>query len=177
MRLGWCARGSVVIARIACGVVLAVLLSGCAQQTAVEKTKHALALHDEASALYQAKDCNAALRAYRHIVEQYPAGAEAWYRIGNCHARLKQRDAAVAAYHEALMLSPDYGKAWHNLAYVEAQALVDTLNRMNKQLKEADPARQRVAKLLRQILAVSAAQYPAGDPLPAVPSPRISERH
>lgn len=166
MRLSGCVSGGAVVAR---GVMLAVLLSGCAQ-TAVEKTKHALALHDEASALYQAKDCNAALKAYRYIVERYPAGAEAWFRIGNCHARLEQRAAAVAAYREALVLSPDYGKAWHNLAYVEGRALVDTLGRMNEQLSDTDPARLQVARLLQQILAVSAAQYPTD-------GPRMPERH
>jgi len=141
-------------------LVALVLLSGCAQ-TSVEKTKRALALHDEARVLYLAKDCEAALKAYRNIIKKYPAGAETWFRAGNCHARLKQRGAAVAAYREALALSPSYGKAWHNLIYVEGQALIETLGRMDQQLSDDDPARLQVAKLLEKLLRVDAAPYAA----------------
>jgi len=151
--------GTTVMPRIlGCSFIAALLLSGCAQ-TPVEKTRHALTLHAEASALYLAKDCEAALKAYQNIIKKYPAGAETWFRAGNCHARLKQRGAAVAAYREALLLSPSYGKAWHNLIYVEGQALIETLERMDAQLVEGDPARLQVAKLLEKLLTIDAAPY------------------
>lgn len=148
-------------------VVLAVgalFVSGCAQ-TPVEKTRRALALHDEASALYLAKDCEGALRAYQAIIKKYPAGAEVWFRVGNCYARLKRPGAAVAAYREALQLQPDYGKAWHNLVYVESEAFIETLAQMDKRLVDDDPARLHVAKLLQRMLSVDAAPYlaPAAD--------------
>jgi len=150
--------GRFVSAHLMALTVLVLLLSGCAQ-TPVEKTKRALALHDEASALYLAKDCEGALKAYQTVIERYPASAEAWYRVGNCYARLKRHGAAVAAYREALQLQPDYSKAWHNLVYVESKALIETLAQMDERLTEADPARIQVSKLLRRLLSVDAAPY------------------
>lgn len=139
------------------------VLQGCAQTT-TEKTRAALDLHNRANELYAVKDCVAALSVYQEVVRRYPEGAEVWFRMGNCHARLRQRPAAVAAYRQALVLSPSYAKAWHNLVYVESQGLVETLGRMNDQLLADDPVRLQVAKLLERLLSAEAGKLgqPAG---------------
>ncbi|WP_290524736.1 PA2778 family cysteine peptidase [Alcanivorax sp.] len=55
-------------------------------------------------------------------VEAFPQSGELWFGYGNSLWGEQQREAALHAFQQAVMLKPDFSAAWNNLAYAQ-QAL------------------------------------------------------
>ena len=129
-----------------------VCLVGCVS-TPVERAAELLSLQQQAESLYQQGKCEGAMSLYRQLAKEMPREAEPWLRIGNCQARLEQVDAAIAAYREAIERNPSYNKAWHNLAYIQAQQLARTAAAMAQHVDPADPSSKAMRELAMEVLA------------------------
>jgi tetratricopeptide (TPR) repeat protein len=71
--------------------------------------------------LYNRKEYEESVREYRKALEVDPRNWRAWYNMGNSYSVLKQRDAAVAAYREALKFNSDFEPARRQLRALQAE--------------------------------------------------------
>ena len=129
---------------------LVVMLTACVSP--VDRARKLIALQQEADVLYLKGDCPAAIKMYRKLIDNVGEQREPWLRIGNCLARNGDINGAVDAYRNVLSEDPGYGKAWNNLALVQAQALARTVLDMQKQLDPNDPAYRNMKGLFDQLV-------------------------
>ncbi len=127
-----------------------VLLTGCS--TTNERLEKLIYMRQVADRAYAAGLCEQAVSYYEELAAKAPGEVEALLRVGNCHAREKRWEAAEAAYQQALRRKPDYGKAWHNLAYVQANVLAETVALMSQAVDEKDPEFTKVQTLVLKVL-------------------------
>jgi len=119
------ARGS---RRVACALLAAVALAGCAKfsagakpGTATNDPQQALAPEvamAAAEAAYAAQDWPRAESNYLAAARASTRDPEPWFKLGNVYFRRARYDLASRAYEEALRVAPDHAKAWHNLGVV-----------------------------------------------------------
>ncbi len=69
--------------------------------------------HDEALTLYEA------------LLEQFPLHPRMWLNYGHALRTIRRRDAAVAAYQQAIVLTPQFGEAYWSLANLKTVPLSD----------------------------------------------------
>lgn len=131
-------------------VFCCVLSTGCA--TTNDRLEHLIYMRQVADRAYAAGLCEQAVSYYQELVEEAPREVEALLRIGNCYAKEKRWEAAEAAYQHALRRKPDYGKAWHNLAYVQANVLAETVALMSQAVDEKDPDFTQIQTLVLKVL-------------------------
>ena len=117
---------------------LALVLAGCATSNLREDpgAGDLMELRKEAARVYQEHEYAKALPLYQALVERVPNDPYLWFRLGNVQAYLKQPDPAIAAYREAVRLSPKMDKAWHNMAILYLRQAANSLTQM---LQHTDP--------------------------------------
>jgi predicted Zn-dependent protease len=69
-----------------------------------------------ATVLARIGEYQAALAAYRFVLEHYPGHPRVWLSYGHTLKTANQTEAGIAAYREALRLAPQLGEAWWSLA-------------------------------------------------------------
>ncbi len=89
--------------------------------------------------LYGEGDYQGAVQGYERLVQQAPQDGELWFRLANAYARLEQPEAAVTAYRNALLRSPDLAKAWYNLAEVHLQMALQVYVEAEKHVHPDNP--------------------------------------
>lgn len=142
------------------------LLAGCAHQP--EKPEY-YAIKEQADAAYKEGDYQKALEKYRIVVDEVPAEAGPWFRLGNVHTKLGRPDAAIAAYQEALVREPGLGKAWNNMGVVHLRQAVNAYMQLCQHAEPGDRLCQRAQRLVDGInaLLTGAAGRPDSVPQPA----------
>ena len=138
------------MARLVIVGFLILALTACVSP--VDRARKLIALHQEADALYAKGDCSGAIKHYRKLIDSVGGQREPWLRVGNCLARNGDVNGAVDAYRAVLSKDPGYGKAWNNLAFVQAKALARTVLDMQKQLDPNDPAYRNMKDLFDRLL-------------------------
>ena len=132
-------------------VVLMLTLSACAGSPNKDGAE-LIRLKKIAIEKYNAKDYVTAKNLFAELVKKYPRDEDNWFRLGNCHARLRQPDAAIAAYRESLIRNPKNTKVWYNLAYIQASALGKTMSEMSQYVEPSDPDFQRIKQLTETVI-------------------------
>jgi tetratricopeptide (TPR) repeat protein len=97
-------------------VVLAMILSGCAERIDTPAEFVELALHHERESEYAE-----AAEAYRQAIELAPTSAPTWYDLGVATAAQDKLTEALAAYSKAIELDPNLERAFNNRAAVYAR--------------------------------------------------------
>ena len=94
-------------------------------------------------------------------VEAFPQSGELWFGYGNSLWGEQQREAALHAFQQAVMLKPDFSAAWNNLAYVltARQCRVGAIKAIGCAVR-LDPEDQNLSDSLKEIVAQK--QLPAG---------------
>ena len=80
-----------------------------------ERILDALKTTQRADILAAREDFDAAIKEYRHVLEQNPNDATVRNKLGICHQKIKEPGRAEDQYRQALRLNPNYAEAWNNL--------------------------------------------------------------
>jgi tetratricopeptide (TPR) repeat protein len=95
----------------------------------------------KAIALEAAQQHEAAAELWRALTADYPDEIELWLRYGHALRGTGARDAAVAAYRQAIAYAPSFGAAWWALADMKTVRLDDAdIAAMEAQIERAKPA-------------------------------------
>lgn len=86
-----------------------------AMRAPAERILDALKTTQRADILTARGDFDAAIREYRHALEQNPNDATVRNKLGICHQQIKESGRAEDQYRQALRLNPNYAEAWNNL--------------------------------------------------------------
>ena len=78
-------------------------------------TDSAMAWLNKAVALEEKQDWPGLLAHSKKWVKAHAGDAVAWFNLGNAYGVLRQTDAAIETYWEALRIDPEYANAWNNL--------------------------------------------------------------
>jgi tetratricopeptide (TPR) repeat protein len=131
-------------------VAALLILSGCV--TTVTTTGKVLDLDSLADQAYKENRCDEAIEMYSKLAKKLPKNTKSLLRIGNCHARNRRQDDAIAAYRQALARDPYYSKAWYNLGLIQAQMLGQTMAQMGSYLDPADSTMDGMRTLSQVVL-------------------------
>jgi cytochrome c-type biogenesis protein CcmH/NrfG len=126
-------------------------------------------LRQLAADAYAAGDWQRAEQRYGEVTRRNPADVEAWFRLGNIHARTGREALAVMAYREVVKRDPKHARAWHNLGVVQVRMAIATFGEMGEAADPGDPLTARGAEMasgLKSLLAPEpgAASEPPLDP-------------
>jgi tetratricopeptide (TPR) repeat protein len=136
-------RGAPVTARQAVvvgGCLLCLLLAGCREP---ENTP--AIFHERGRMRLARNQPQAAIDAYRIVLQRTPDNPVAHYDLGVAQARLGDRQAALASYTTALKLNPDYREALVNRA--------DVLNQLGRHAEAAEDCSMAVELSATDVLA------------------------
>jgi cytochrome c-type biogenesis protein CcmH/NrfG len=104
-------------------------------------------LRQLAADAYEASDWPRAEQRYGEVTRRDPADVEAWFRLGNIHARTGREASAVTAYREVVKRDPKHARAWHNLGIVQVRMAMATFAEMGAAVDSADPLARRGSEL------------------------------
>jgi len=121
-------------------------------QNPVKDIQATLDMQLEADRYYAQDDCVKAVPLYKSLAAAMPADTNSLLRIGNCFAKEKDYQQAEQAYQHALIRDKSFIKAWHNLSYIRAQILAETVMNMYKQVDPDSPQAEKIRKLTQQVL-------------------------
>jgi len=104
-------------------------------------------LRQLAADAYEDQDWARAEQRYGEVTRRNPADVEAWFRLGNIHARTGREESAVVAYREVVKRDPKHTRAWHNLGVVQVRMAITTFAEMGEATDPGDPLTARAAEL------------------------------
>jgi len=108
-------------------------------------------LQIQADKAYLNDDLVASKRDYEILVQELPAIALHWFRLGNIYVRTNRPDAAINLYREAVLRDPKYTKAWYNLGIVQLKQTAYSLNEMLIYTDANDPLYNKAEDMLQNI--------------------------
>jgi len=122
--------------------LLLILLAGCATQNIEQEKKPGedlFALRQEAAKAYTNGDMKQSEKQYTELVKKVPQDADLWFRLGNVYARTQRPEAAIKAYHEALIRQPEMSKAWYNMGIMQLRQAVYSFSQLQVYSSTDDP--------------------------------------
>ena len=111
-------------------------------------------LQKQAEASYLNDDMVASERDYQILIQELPAVALNWYRLGNIYVRTNRPNAAIGLYREAVLRDPKFASAWYNLSIVQLKQTAYSLNEMLIYTEENDPLYTKARDLLEGIRSI-----------------------
>jgi len=130
-------------------ITLLFTLAGCVTQQVEKSPKiDLLELQAEADTAYINDDLVTSERDYEILVQEMPAIALHWFRLGNIYVRTNRPDAAINLYREAVLRNPKYSKAWYNLGIVQLKQTAYSLNEMLLYTDINDPLYNKAKDML-----------------------------
>tara|TARA_R110002111_G_scaffold13929_28_gene38634 strand:- start:164 stop:628 length:465 start_codon:yes stop_codon:yes gene_type:complete len=127
-------------------------LTACAHN-GINEVQSTLAMQIEADTYYADNQCDKAVPLYQSLSIALPKETKSLLRIGNCYAREKNYTLAQDAYQQAIIRDNQFIKAWHNLTYVRAQLLANTVTEMYQHIDQSSPEADQIRALTIQVLA------------------------
>ena len=129
-------------------------LSGIKEESEESPKIDLYELKKQADTAYLNDDLVASERDYQILIQEMPAIALNWFRLGNIYVRTDRPDAAISLYREAVIRDPKYAKAWYNLGVVQLKQTAYSLNEMLIYTEESDPLYNKAKDMLDGIYAI-----------------------
>ncbi len=111
-------------------------------------------IQTQANTDYLNDDLQASEKGYQILIQEMPAIALNWFRLGNIYVRTNRPDAAISLYREAVIRDPAYAKAWYNLSVVQLKQTAYSLNEMLIYTEESDPLYTKAKGMLDGIYVI-----------------------
>jgi len=129
-------------------------LSGIKQESEESPKIDLFEIQTQANTDYLNDDLQASEKGYQILIQEMPAIALNWFRLGNIYVRTNRPDAAINLYREAVIRDPKYAKAWYNLSVVQLKQTAYSLNEMLIYTEESDPLYNKAKGMLDGIYAI-----------------------
>ncbi len=134
-------------------------LTACSQAWVKEENEEIsktdlLEIQTQANTDYLNDDLQASEKGYQILIQEMPAIALNWFRLGNIYVRTNRPNAAINLYREAVIRDPKYAKAWYNLSIVQLKQTAYSLNEMILYTDINDPLYNKAKGLLEGIQAI-----------------------
>jgi len=100
-------------------ILLVFLISGISMANTIDPVK----VFDEANALYEHKNYEAAIEKYEYLVDKDYEAETVYFNLGNAYYQLQQVAPSIYNYKKALQINPDNTAAKTNLKFADKMKL------------------------------------------------------